>query len=78
MSDEATPSDMTPIDDRAAEHLVDAYEPGPDAGSSVEAKAARMMADDFLLRAYDRADKKAGNPEADALRAEIERRNLNL
>lgn len=43
-----------------------------------EEKAAAMMTDEFLLRAYQRTDGKPGDAEAVALLAEIERRRLNL
>jgi hypothetical protein len=36
------------------------------------------LSDADLLAAYQRTDGEPGNPEADALAAEIKRRNLNL
>lgn len=38
----------------------------------------RLLPDHDLVRAYERTDGEPGNPEADALLAEIERRNLGL
>lgn len=64
------------------------YEPGvdqppvgwdhivPSAGKPPEVKAASMMTDAFLLRAYQRLTGEQGGPEADALLAEIKRRGL--
>ena len=45
---------------------------------TAEEKAAAMMTDEFLLRAYQCTDGKPGDAEADALLAEIERLGLNL
>jgi hypothetical protein len=65
----------TPISDDAAEHLVDAYGVG---GQALKAKAASMMTDAFLLRAYQRTDGEPGNSEGNALLAEIERWGLDV
>jgi hypothetical protein len=42
--------------------------------TSAVVKAAAMMTDEFLLRAYDRTDGEPDNAEPDALAAEIKRR----
>lgn len=43
-----------------------------------ENRAASLMTDEFLLRAYQRTTGEPGDPEADALLAEIERRGLDV
>ena len=45
---------------------------------TAEEKAAAMMTDEFLLRAFQRTDGEPGNAEADALLAEIQRRGLDV
>ncbi len=46
--------------------------------SDAEAKAAGMMTDEFLRRAFERTTGDVGDPEADALLAEIKRRGLEI
>ena len=69
----------TPTDDTAAEELVASYDATSDPlEQSGEEKAAGMMTDEFLLRAYERTSGEQGNVEADALSAEIKRRGLDV
>lgn len=67
---------VTPINDDAAQRLVSAYDEA--AEQERESRAAGMMTDAFLVRAYQRTDRKPGNAESEALLAEIERRGLDL
>lgn len=71
-----TDQPATPINDDAARNLVAAYDEAAEPTS--EEKAAGMMTDAFLIRAYQRANGVPGDPEAEALLAEITRRGLKL
>ena len=72
-------TEPTPIDDTSAEELVASYDATSDSlEQSGEEKAAAMMTDEFLLRAYQRTDGQCRNAEADALLAEIQHRGLHL
>ena len=44
----------------------------------IDPETAAAMSDKDLQAAYQRTDGEVGNPEADALAAEIERRELDL
>jgi len=72
-------TEPTPIDDTSAEELVASYDATSDSlEQSGEEKAAGMMTDEFLVRAYERTSGEQGDAEADALSAEIERRGLDV
>ena len=72
-------TEPTPIDDTSAEELVASYDAtSASLEQSGEEKAAEIMTDEFLLRAYERTSGQCGNAEADALLAEIERRGLDV
>lgn len=76
-----TPLDTkhTQTDDTSAEDLVAYYAAtGAALEQTDKKKAARMMTEEFLVRAYERASVEQGNAEADALLAEIERRKLDV
>jgi hypothetical protein len=72
-------TEPTPIDDTSAEELVASYDATSESlEHSGEEKAAGMMTDEALLRAYQLTDGEPGSSEADALLAEIERRGLDV
>ena len=52
-------TEPTPIDDTSAEELVASYDATSDSlEQSGEEKAAAMMTDEFLLRAYERTERR--------------------
>jgi len=71
-----TDQPAAPINDNAARNLVAAYDEA--AEPTPEEKAARLMTDAFLIRAYQRTNGVPGDLEAEALLAEITRRGLKL
>jgi hypothetical protein len=67
---------VTPMNDDAAQRLVSAYAEA--AEQEPYSKAAGMITDASLVRAYQRTDPRPGNAEAEALLAMIERRGLDV